>query len=148
MKLEPATLWSRVKCSTNFDPKSNALPTLIPSPMLYQLSHWAPLLHNTFMLWRRWTCGREDKLIWIMQKRVTLLVYRAHNTAAADVIFFLDFQRKQDITFHVNCLPADSSPEISSLIWAATWDFKRCGMCDQQRLRPACAYAQSDQSLC
>ena len=27
-------------------------------------------------------------------------------------------------------------------------DFQHCGMCDQQRLRPACAYAQSDQSLC
>ena len=26
--------------------------------------------------------------------------------------------------------------------------FPTCGMCDQQRLRPACAYAQSDQSLC
>ena len=33
-------------------------------------------------------------------------------------------------------------------IWAATWDFQKCGMCDQQSLRPACAYAQSDQSLC
>ena len=29
-----------------------------------------------------------------------------------------------------------------------TRDFQECGMCDQQRLRPACAYAQSDQSLC
>ena len=29
-----------------------------------------------------------------------------------------------------------------------TWDFQQCGMCDQQRLRSACAYAQSDQSLC
>ena len=28
------------------------------------------------------------------------------------------------------------------------WDFQQFGMCDQQRLRPACAYAQSDQSLC
>ena len=28
------------------------------------------------------------------------------------------------------------------------WDFQQCGMCDQQRLRPACAYAQSDESLC
>ena len=27
-------------------------------------------------------------------------------------------------------------------------DFQQCGMCDQQRLRPACAYAQSDQRLC
>ena len=33
-------------------------------------------------------------------------------------------------------------------IWAATWDFQQCGMCDQQRLRPACANVQSDQSLC
>ena len=35
-----------------------------------------------------------------------------------------------------------------NVIWAATWDFQQCGMCVQQRLRPACAYAQSDQSLC
>ena len=33
-------------------------------------------------------------------------------------------------------------------IWAATWDFQQCGMCDHQSLRSACAYAQSDQSLC
>ena len=30
----------------------------------------------------------------------------------------------------------------------ATWDSQQCGMCDQQWLRPACAYEQSDQSLC
>ena len=36
----------------------------------------------------------------------------------------------------------------SLIIWASAWDFQQCGMCDQQRLRPACAYAQSDQSLC
>ena len=33
-------------------------------------------------------------------------------------------------------------------IWAATWYFQQCGMCDQQSLRSACAYVQSDQSLC
>ena len=33
-------------------------------------------------------------------------------------------------------------------IWAATWDFQQCGMCDQQSLRSACENAQSDQSLC
>ena len=33
-------------------------------------------------------------------------------------------------------------------IWAVTWDFQQCSMCDEQRLRPAFAYAQSDQSLC
>ena len=32
--------------------------------------------------------------------------------------------------------------------WAATWDFQPCGMCNQQRLRSACTYVQSDQSLC
>ena len=29
-----------------------------------------------------------------------------------------------------------------------TWDFQQCGTCDQPRFRSACAYAQSDQSLC
>ena len=29
-----------------------------------------------------------------------------------------------------------------------TFDFQRCGMRDLQSLRLACAYAQSDQSLC
>ena len=33
-------------------------------------------------------------------------------------------------------------------IWASAWDFQQCDMSDQQRLRPACAYAQSDQSIC
>ena len=27
-------------------------------------------------------------------------------------------------------------------------DFQQCGMCDQQRLRPACSYVQTDQGLC
>ena len=36
----------------------------------------------------------------------------------------------------------------SWMIWASAWDFQQFGMCDQQSLRPACAYAQSDQSLC
>ena len=32
--------------------------------------------------------------------------------------------------------------------WAAPRDFQQCSMCDQQNLRSASAYAQSDQSLC
>ena len=32
--------------------------------------------------------------------------------------------------------------------WASAWDFQQCGMCDQQSLRSACPYAQTDQSLC
>ena len=30
---------------------------------------------------------------------------------------------------------------------SSTWDFQQCGMCDQQSLRTACVYVQSDQSL-
>ena len=33
-------------------------------------------------------------------------------------------------------------------IWATEWDFQQCGICDQQSLRSAFAYGQSDQSLC
>ena len=40
------------------------------------------------------------------------------------------------------------TPALVINIWAVAWDFQQCGMCDQQKLRPACAYAQSDQSLC
>ena len=36
----------------------------------------------------------------------------------------------------------------NEIIWASAWDFQQCGMCDQQSLRSACAYAQPDQSLC
>ena len=31
--------------------------------------------------------------------------------------------------------------------WASAWEFQQFCMCDQQSLRSACAYAQSDQSL-
>ena len=37
---------------------------------------------------------------------------------------------------------------ISYNIWAVAWDFQHCGVCNQQSLRSACAYTQSDQSLC
>ena len=39
-------------------------------------------------------------------------------------------------------------PVLSKDKWAATWDYQQCGICNQQRLRPACAHTQSDQSLC
>ena len=35
---------------------------------------------------------------------------------------------------------------VSKLV--VKWDFQQCGMRDQQSLKSACAYAQSDQSLC
>ena len=41
-----------------------------------------------------------------------------------------------------------SSIFLSNYIWAVAWDFQQCGICDQQSFRSACAYAQSDQSLC
>ena len=47
-----------------------------------------------------------------------------------------------------HCTAPSKSNFYRLTIWAATWDFQQCGMCDQQSLRPACAYGQSDQSLC
>ena len=37
---------------------------------------------------------------------------------------------------------------MNNCIWASAWDFQQCGMYDQQSLRSACAYAQSDQRPC
>ena len=38
--------------------------------------------------------------------------------------------------------------QIQKIIGAGARDFQQCGMCDQQSLKSACAYAQSDQSFC
>ena len=53
-------------------------------------------------------------------------------------------QRTEARAFHKS-QPAKAHQII---IWASAWDIQQCGMYDQQRLRPACAYAQCDQSLC
>ena len=37
---------------------------------------------------------------------------------------------------------------VKNYNWAATWVCQQCDLCDQQSLRPACAYPQSDQRLC
>ena len=54
-------------------------------------------------------------------------------------------------TYILCCIPARfknavSYVNIQNLV--ATGDFHQCGMCNQQRLRSACAYAQSDLNLC
>ena len=48
----------------------------------------------------------------------------------------------------VNTLSFEPVEYSGSIHWAMILDFQQCGMCDQQRLRSACAYAQSGQSLC
>ena len=48
----------------------------------------------------------------------------------------------------VNRDPAINVDMVTNTIWATDWDFQQYCMCDQQRLRPACAYVQSDQSHC
>ena len=52
------------------------------------------------------------------------------------------------LIFLSNIYYKEYSTPACFLIWAGTWDFQQCGICDQQSLRSACAYAQSDQSLC
>ena len=59
------------------------------------------------------------------------------------------YQRRNNIVYYLVSFPGTiSSRQECACFWPATWDFQQCGMCDQQSLRSACAYAQSDQSLC
>ena len=46
------------------------------------------------------------------------------------------------------CYVKPNKGNSSCYIWATTWDFQQCGMCDQQSLRSAWAYVQTDQGLC
>ena len=39
------------------------------------------------------------------------------------------------------------NPEDKHINEPMSYDSRKCSMCDQQRIRPACAYAQSDKSL-
>ena len=48
----------------------------------------------------------------------------------------------------INSIIQEHEYKILFIIWASAWDFQQCGMCNQQSLKSACAYAQSDQSLC
>ena len=67
------------------------------------------------------------------------------------IIFFLSLK----INFVLaNSADADEMPPLADEHnYKTVFDFKdnepqQCGMCNQQSLRSACAYAQSDQSLC
>ena len=44
--------------------------------------------------------------------------------------------------------PLQSLNSLNNIIELRHSDFQQNGMCDQQSVRSACAYAQSDQSLC
>ena len=57
-------------------------------------------------------------------------------------------QNLSSAAFLIGALKVYSIPAIHSKILSRNMRFQQCGMCNQQRLRPACAYAQSDQSLC
>ena len=57
-----------------------------------------------------------------------------------------------DLNKHLNMKPdilgEQAHYSICQPVYTATWDFQQCGMCNQQRIRSACQYAQSYQSLC
>ena len=58
---------------------------------------------------------------------------------------------KSHVTAQMTFCPQFSHDPLLSCVFVVfqdIWDFKQCGMCNQQSLRSACAYAQSDQSLC
>ena len=65
----------------------------------------------------------------------------SHTLLLAMHCFFLTSLKQRKFTIKVHI--------ASQKYWLKSiWDFQQSGICDQQRLRPACAYAQSDQSLC
>ena len=72
-----------------------------------------------------------------------------HNTCFAHY-FSINLSVSLDMHSFGTCIIFRTNTALDSrfLIWASAWDFQQCGMCDQQSLRSACAYAQSDQSLC
>ena len=86
----------------------------------------------------------------ILNSSVTLGKYLQQTTSADDIfrcIFFLGQCRQAP------CMMIRSTPVIVLLLLAFLLDpvheiSNMCGKCDQQSLIPACAYAQSDQSLC
>ena len=57
------------------------------------------------------------------------------------------FRYKKTIS-ELLCLSSDLKVHHFCTILASVWDYQQCGTCDQQSLRSACAYVQSDQSLC
>ena len=61
----------------------------------------------------------------------------------------IDNLKSQDVTLiqHKICKYKNLSTRHNHIL-AVAWDFQQCGMCNQQSLRSACAYGQSDQSLC
>ena len=78
-----------------------------------------------------------------------LALFKISDTRVA--IFFVILQQgtyQCQMTEYLRRATWKTPQEVINNNWAATWDFQQCGMCDQQSLGPACAYAQSDQSLC
>ena len=74
----------------------------------------------------------------IYQKSSPLAFTAIHGKAKAMIMLLLVYCRG----FISGSKPA------AFLKWAVAWDFQQCDMWDQQNLRSACTYAQSDQSLC
>ena len=86
---------------------------------------------------KKWNACRISNPILAMTKCANRkLAFYKRNQTESCVIAILSWRLTQ---MHYEC---------AFTIWASAWDFQQFGMCDQQSLRPACAYAQSDQSLC
>ena len=86
------------------------------------------LADEEFWLIKIATMKDENKIRWTK----TLL----EHFPSDDIIVFIPRQTSSQLR------------HIAVTIWASAWDFQQCVMCDLQSLLSACAYAQSDQSLC
>ena len=83
----------------------------------------------------------------LQQCDIKLCIYFALSIwSRLDIIDYMEIESCENLSFGI-CKLCKGRPDCVHK-WASAWDFQQCGMCDQQRLRSACAYVQSDQSLC
>ena len=70
----------------------------------------------------------------------------------SDVFFGMAYSTKSEVILtkltESSALPFKWCSVLIFIHLSRDMRFQKCGMCDQQSLRSACAYAQSDPSLC
>ena len=80
-------------------------------------------------------CTGSSESTLVKSQNVKLLEISCHGSNFVLMLMWKWLKVKEMMTTSINIMSRDMR-------------FQQCGRCDQQRLRPACAYAQSDQSLC
>ena len=78
--------------------------------------------------WSDWHYSKHVTPIWFVVRMLAMV-----RGDGLDVVMLTGIFHRKTVDHLVHFKPCD--------IWDATQDFQQCGMCNQQWLRPACAYA-------